>query len=274
MNQRDLIIVALLITVAWPEVLRSQGIRGITFFPERAMINSLTGDPTAHRFRVARQIGKRIVETSLGGVIPVAKASYSGIPVQIGIGASVHTRLDPKQSISVESADYFIDFLLIDIEWENGLRSRIGMGHTSHHLGDNEMLLQRGRPLDYSRDYAQLLLIGELRDLRARVYAGGSYSYAFVIERRIDKPWLFQIGLIQQVEIREGWPELLGAVDVKFRQESDFGSTQRYLIGLQHMTASGHIVRIEFSHQRGLDPRGQFSGERRVSSSVGLVFEF
>lgn len=274
MNRRNILIVAVMITSAWPEVLRSQGTSGIIFFPERVMITSLPGDPTAHRFRVARQMGKRIVETSLGGVIPVVETAFSGIPVQIGIGASVHTRLDPKQSISVESADYFVDFLLVDIEWERALRSRIGMGHTSHHLGDNEKLLQRGRPLDYSRDYVQMVLIGELTDLHARVYAGGSYSYAFVIDRRINKPWLFQIGVIQQVEICEGWPELLGAVDVKFRQESDFGSTQRYLFGLQYITENGHIVRIEFSHQRGLDPRGQFSGERGVSNSVGVAFEF
>ena len=265
------ILILLLMPLAGVVARQADQAGGIELFPARAFVRSFVADGTAHRFGVEKAFEQNEVLGSIGGVLPVAELHVLAVPVQLSLGASAHMTLDPRERIAVISSEYYVDFFMIDMLWSERLFTRVGMGHTSHHLGDNgAAALQNGTVLDYSRDYVQV--VGGYDDGTVRVYAGANYAYGFVIGTPLQKPWLLTVGGEATLVRFSDELSAVAAADIKLRQESGFGSTQRFRAGMQ-FERGGRIVRLALTWKTGLDDRGQFYQQRRSSLSAGVFVD-
>lgn len=239
-------------------------------FPPKTLIDSFVADGTAHRFGAEKAFEVNEVFASMGGIFPVLESFSLGFPAELSVGASAHLTLEPGESIAIISNEYYVDFLLIDILWSDRFFSKFGMGHTSHHLGDRAALLAKRLVTDYSRDYAKGAVGYSWGG--GRLYAGANYGYGFVIDVPVHKPWLLEVGGDAAVYRFNRECVLFVAADLMFRQESGFGSTQRFRTGFEFRRA-GHIFRIAMAYKAGLDERGQFYQQRNSSFSAGLFVD-
>ncbi len=239
--------------------------------PSRHIVHDFVADGTAHRFSTTQLLSPREVQVSVGGILPLIDHSLWGVPVQVSSGASIHARLDPGQSIAVQSSEYSVDFFLLDVQMSNDLILRTGMTHSSHHLGDRGLGDSTVSPIDYSRDEVQIFIIHPLSSFPGQIYGGIRYAYNLVIRHPVQKPISLQSGMHGLVASFSKELSLYAAWDVKVRQELSFGTSQRYETGLQYMNETGRVVRFAISYSAGFDERGQFLGERRSETGIGIV---
>lgn len=245
----------------------------LTIFPVKKLVPEFIADGTAHRFSIGKAFQVNHVYGSIGGTLPLFESPVVGKAIQVGFGVSVYTQMHPHQNIAIISTEFYIDYMLIDIAWNDNVFSRLGFGHTSHHLGDNAFaVLQKTKPIDYSRDYVEGFL--GYTDSSMRVYAGANYGYGFIIDHPVSKKWMFETGIEASImQLGQGLV-VFGAMDVKLRQELQYGSTVRFQGGVQFHNGTDRLFRLALTHQTGLEERGQFHGQRLVVTTVGLMVEF
>ena len=257
-----------------PRTMLSSGLDSLlTIFPRKKLVQEFVADGTAHRFSIGKAFQANHVYGSIGGTLPLLETPIVGNGIQASLGVSVSTQFHPHQNIAVISTEFYVDYLLIDIVWSDNIFSRLVMGHTSHHLGDNAFaMLQKTQPVDYSRDYVEGFV--GYANPGLRVYAGANYGYGFVVDHPVEMRWLFEAGA--EASIAELGPGLTGygALDIKIRQELAFGSTVRFQGGVQFQSGSDRLFRLALTHQTGLEERGQFHGQRLVVTTIGLIIEF
>ena len=245
----------------------------LTLFPQKKLVQEFVADGTGHRFSIAKAFQANHVYGSIGGALPLLESPIVAQGIQASIGVSVSTQFHPGQNIAVTSTEFFVDYAIIDIIWSDNLFSRFVMGHTSHHLGDNAFEeLQKTKPVDYSRDYVEGFA-GYTAD-GLRIYAGANYGFGFVVNRSIQRRWMFEAG-VEAALVHLG-PGLVGygALDVKLKQELQYGSTIRYQGGVQFQNGTDRLFRLALTHQTGLEDRGQFHGQRVAVTTFGLIIEF
>ncbi len=241
----------------------------IVFFPREHLIQEFMADGTGHRLSIAKLFQANRLLARIGGTVPLVEGAFVGRKTQMGFGASVSTQLHPQQTIAVISTEFYVDYAIIDIEWNPILFSRLAFGHTSHHLGDGKL---QKPPIDFSRDYIKALLV--LDDGITRIYGGADYGYGYVVVRPVERKWILQAGCERiLVEFGTG---LFGfaAVDLKLRQDLKFGTTQSIQGGIQFSNGSDRLIRLTLMHRSGLEERGQFHGQRTTATSLGIVVEF
>jgi len=213
------------------------------------------------------------LRATMGTTIPVFGIERDGINAQASFGASVHFELRPIGQAQISSNDYYVDFLILDIDAGGGHVIRFVTGHTSHHLSDNWYeRLQLTGSVRYSRDYFKLFYI--YNNASGNVfYLGADYAYIFTIGQKISKPWTLQAG--GEAMVTQIFPNihLYVAVDIKIRQEGGFAATNTMQIGAAMPMRIRQRVRLAYQYQFGLDERGQFFPQRRSLSTVGLYFE-
>lgn len=243
----------------------------VTLFPSRRLVETPIADGSAHRFAIEKSFKVDELWGAIGGVIPVLETSVLGYPSQVSMAASAHMVLDPGVSIAVMSTEYYVDFFMVDVLWSEHWFTRVGMGHTSHHLGDDADVDLLRNVHDYSRDYVATM--GGYTGSGVRAYAGANYGYGFVIDRPVSKHWLLQAGgEITFLRLSEDCSGFF-AGDVKVRQELAFGTTQNFRAGIQFQR-SGRSLRVVLSYKTGLEERGQFYPQRRSFGSAGLLIDF
>jgi hypothetical protein len=240
------------------------------FLPSRHMVHDFVADGTAHRFS-AVLLSSNDVQVGVGGILPMIDYDPWGIPVQASIGASIHTRLDPGQSIAVQSAEFSVDFFLLDAQVSNDLIVRTGMTHSSHHLGDGLNGDSTKLPIDYSRDDAQLYVIHSLPLLGGQAYAGVRYAYDLIIRQPNQRRLAFHAGMHMLLWSFSQDLSLFAGGDIKIRQELSYGTSQRYEAGLQYRSETGRVIRLTISYSGGFDERGQFLGKPRSEAGAGIV---
>lgn len=240
----------------------------LAVFPDRRIVADLPADGSAHRFAASRVFDDGDAQIKVGGVVPVLEARLMNKPVQAGIGASVQARLDPGNNIAVRSVEFTVDFLLVDIRWSSGLAMRFGIGHASHHLGDDPPDSAGMIAIDYSRDYVSVLIIGAIPALGGAVYAAANYAYRYVVRKPIARPLVLQTGFLASLPLLDPLA-VYCAADVKVRQELSYGTTQRYEAGWQY-GKDPRSVRLGVWHTAGFDERGQFFGKPRNEWGVGI----
>lgn len=242
----------------------------VTIFPQRHLVPAFIADGRGHRFSIAKSLEANQVLAGIGDFLPVAETVVLGRVTQLSVGASVQTTLQPEQSIAVMSTEFYVDFALLDIQWSENFLSRMGWGHTSHHLGDN--VLDEKKAIDFSRDYVEGFLV--IAPRRARIYAGGNYGFTVVIGHEVRRPWHVQTGA--EGVLAQLGPGLIayGAVDVTARQELQWGTTQRFQAGIEFKSDRNRLFRIALTRQSGLEERGQFFDRRRTFHTLGIVMEF
>jgi hypothetical protein len=268
------VLLSFLAALLFPQAASGSGLDSLlTIFPSRKLVREFAADGTAHRFSIGKAFQANHIYGSIGGTLPLFESPIVGQGIQAGFGVSVSTTMHPHQNIAIISTEFYVDYLMIDIVWTDNLFSRLAFGHTSHHLGDNAFsVLQKSEPVDYSRDYVEGFM--GYMDSSMRVYAGVNYGYGFIIDHPENKKWMFQTGI--EVSIMELGIGLMayGAMDMKFRQELQYGSTVRIQAGIQFQNGSDRLIRLALTHQTGLEERGQFHGQRIVVTTIGLMIEF
>ncbi len=245
----------------------------LTLFPEKKTVQEFIADGTAHRFSIGKAFQSNHLYGTIGGTLPLAESPVVGKRIQASLGVSVSTELHPQQNIAVISTEFYVDYLLIDILWTDNIFNRIGVGHTSHHLGDNALGGMSGtKPIDYSRDYVKAYV--GYADSGFRAYAGVNYGYWFVIDRAVEERWMPEAG-VEATLLRFGEGlAAYGAMDIKLRGELNYGSTIRIQTGVQFQNGTDRLFRLALTHQTGLEERGQFHGERLAVTTIGLIIEF
>ncbi|MBI2429597.1 MAG: hypothetical protein HYV29_12540 [Ignavibacteriales bacterium] len=63
-------------------------------------------------------------------------------------------------------------------------------------------------------------------------------------------------------------------MDIKFRGELEYGSTQSYQVGVKSQNQNQRAVRFAYTFRTGLEERGQFYNQRNVFHTIGLFFDF
>lgn len=235
----------------------------LTLLPRERYVPAFSANPTAHQFSTGEILKNRNVSTSMGGIFPLVNVRSGWLDAQLSVGSSVYAWLDPPGAVNLISADFAVDFVIIDLPLTDRLTLRIAPGHTSHHLSDNSYETSGlTKSLNYVRDYWDAFAIYRSEELKGFVYGGAFYHYTFQIDREVNKPWLFEMGgEFLQTRIGDGMVAYAGA-DVKFRQESGFGSTQNYQVGVRLINGRDYSVRFAVNYRTGLDDRGQFTGQR------------
>lgn len=247
------------------------GEHAFQILPPRHLVHDFVADGVAHRFSVTQVLSGNDVQVSVGGILPLINCALWDIPVQISTGASIQARLDPGQSIAVQSSEFAVDFFLLDAQLNHDLMIRTGLMHSSHHLGDGFNGDSNMVPIDYSRDEVQLYVIHPVPLLQGQMYAGARYAYNLVIRRPNDKRFTVHAGLHTRIRLMSQNIFLFAAGDIKMRQELANGTSQRVEAGLEYENGGGRIIRLALSYSGGFDERGQFFGKRRSEAGAGIV---
>jgi hypothetical protein len=112
--------------------------------------------------------------------------------------------------------------------------------------------------MDYIRDYWEVFAVYRFEELKGFVYGGAYYNYTYLIEREINKPWLFEMGgeFLQTPIVEDVFA--YGGIDIKLRNESHYATTQNYQIGVRYLNGNGYSLRLALNFRTGVDERGQF----------------
>ena len=247
----------------------------LSLFPKQNLLPVFSGNGTAHRFSIAQIFDSYNVIASLGGQIPMIKISYSSFDAYFSAAASSYIQLNPMERANLVTTDYVVDFFVLDIPFSPHTVLRIGPGHTSHHLSDNEYEnLQYKKSILYIRDYWQAFIIQQSTALRGFMYAGVYYSYTFVADKYLNKPWLFEIGF--DGGNTQLWKQIFGylACDIKLRQESNFATTQNYQLGIKRTGENNLTYRLAINYRTGLSEEGQFYSKYTSMGTLGFYIDF
>jgi hypothetical protein len=247
----------------------------VSFIPNRQFIPSFTGDGTAHRLSYTKNLSSNAFFAGLGGSFPAAIIRYRGIECLITVSGTVYTTLvSAGVKFQVTNADYFAD-VTFDIPVAEETVLRLGSGHTSHHLVDDAVLeFGNASILNYARDYYQLFVVQTLPLIRGFVYGGTYYNHSFLVNIRRDGQFLHQFGADGGNIPLFHSLKLYGAIDLKFRSEVNYGSTQSYQVGIRIENESFRAARLAFTYRTGMEERGQFYVQRITTQTIGLYFDF
>lgn len=247
----------------------------ITLMPQKQFVPSFTASGTEHRLSYAKHLTDGSFFAGLGGSIPAALVRLYGMECLVSVSGTVYTTLiSAGVKFQVTNADYYAD-VTFDIPVAEGTVLRVGSGHTSHHLVD-DAVVQSGSLtiMNYARDYVQLFAVQQVSAFRGFVYGGTYYNHSFLINTRKDGQFLFQLGADGGNLPLFGPLELYGALDLKFRGEVNFGSTQSYQIGIRARNDLLRAARLAYTYRTGMEERGQFYDQRATTQSIGLFFDF
>jgi hypothetical protein len=245
---------------------------GVSFFPAHRIFPALTADGTAHQLGIAKDIHSRRWLGSIGAMRPVFQVSFGTIDIQAGIGATVQASILRKSPLlQVVTTDFFVDFP-VDVRLTPSLTLRTGYGHYSAHLADDG-IEQLGIPsINYAKDYVALLSAYMLPFAGGFVYGGGRMDFHTLPET--TKHWTVQCGgefgniaLLPRII-------LYGAVDLRFKEEAAWRSTQSYQLGLKFFEEAFGRLRITYTYRTGVDDRGQFYNQSAHLSLLGAYFDF
>jgi hypothetical protein len=211
----------------------------------------------------------------MGGIFPVANIRVFDVDAQLSLAGSIYTFLNNAGiRFQVVNVDFFVD-VYADISLSRSSTLRIGGGHTSQHLSDDAFeSLGFARSVNYARDYYQLFVIHRVPMIRGFVYGGTYYTHSFLVDTRIDGQWLFQAGGEFLNTIIYGPVQCYAAVDVKFRGELEFGSTQSYQAGFKVVNTALSSIRFAYTFRTGVEERGQFYDQRNDYHMIGMYFDF
>jgi len=246
----------------------------LSWLPSKNLMPTFTANSTAHVMSLTRVLKNNQYIGGMGGYFPALTANLDGHEFQFGIGGTLYTQfLRSRSHLEVVNADFYVDFL-IDYRLDEERLLRIGMGHTSQHLVDDAIeILGYQKSINYVRDYLQSFFMQQVGTIRGFVYGGFYYHYRFRIPQPGNYRWLFEIG-------GEGLNEEIAknlfvylAADIKFREESNFATTQNYQAGFR-LKGTTHSLRFAYSFRTGLEERGQFYLQRIHWNTLGLFFEF
>jgi hypothetical protein len=242
----------------------------LTAFPSWRLFPRFHADALAHQLSLSRVTDTREWIGTVGTSLPIAQMATGGLTFQVGVGATVFSRLIKTPGhITVSTVDYKID-VPVDIDL-NAVKLRVGYGHISSHYADDAIEQLGRRSISAVKDYVMIAAARTLAPVGGFVYGGVTYSYHN--EPETDKHWQPQIGAeVGQVKLCDQ-VEAYAAVDLKFKQEVGWGTTQSYQVGLRVFSRPPYGLRICYTLRTGLEERGQLYNQRTTANLVSIVLD-
>lgn len=227
----------------------------VRFFPPTKIFPLFTADGLAHQLSLSRVTENRDWIGAIGGSVPALQIELYGATLQASLAVTVFNRLVKTPGhLEVYTVDYKVDFP-IDVRFEQ-FALRVGLGHISCHFADDAIELYGKRSIQHVNDYVTVAGAYDLPLIGGYVYAGTNYSYG--TQPIQHRPWLLQAGAqFGNVNVHEV-VSLYGAVDVKVKQETGWGSTRSIQVGARLFPDEPRGVRFAYTVRMGFEDRGQF----------------
>jgi len=242
------------------------------FFPRQSLFPKLYADGTAQQFSLSKDLLTRRFIGAIGGLQRIIQFKFYDYLVQTSLGATVYATLYRKTDVvEVHTACFFVD-LLFDIQFSENFILRTGYGHYSAHLVDDGVDKLQIKAINYAKDYIPLIAAYRIINPDLWLYGGIRFDAYSIPE--YHKRWNLQFGIEGgDFPITENI-KLYGAVDIKFKSEASWGSTQSYQVGLKFLESFSNALRFAYTYRTGLDDRGQFYKALVKLSTLGLYFDF
>jgi hypothetical protein len=244
----------------------------VIFFPSSTIFPRLYADGTTHQFGVSKDLSSALIYGSIGNHITLLEARAGGTAIQFSAGGTVLASIIKRpRLLQVVTVDFLVEFP-IDIRLNERFALRSGYGHFSAHYADDGIEILGRSSVNYAKDYLMLLGCWHVPVLRADVYAGGHWDYHSLPEE--SSHWTVQAG-VEGGDVQL-FPEgcAYAAVDVQWKSEVTWATTQSYHFGVKLFPRGGRVLRIAYTHRTGIDDRGQFFQERSASHRVGVYLDF
>jgi hypothetical protein len=241
-------------------------------FPQTRIFPRMYASALTHQFGFSKDFSSALVYGSIGSQIPVLQAEVNGTTLQAGAGATVLTSLLKKtRLLQVVTVDFLVEFPL-DIKLSERLSLRTGYGHFSAHFADDGIEILGKSSVNYAKDYVILLGSWHIPLLDATFYAGGHWDYHALPEE--DSHWLVQGGM--EAGNIALLPEVLlyAALDIQWRSEVAWATTQSYQCGLRLFPRRSKAFRIAYTYRTGFDERGQFYRQQTAAHLAGVYLDF
>lgn len=240
-------------------------------FPARKIFPLFTADGLAHQLSLSRVTENREWIGAVGGSIPLVQANIGGTPLQASVAVTIFNRLIKTPGhLEVFTVDYKVDFPF-DIRFSD-LALRIAVGHISCHFADDAIEIYGRKSIQHVNDYITLAASYDISEIGGYVYGGFNYSYG--TQPVQNKPWLLQAGahlgnIPLHTEITA-----YAALDVKFREETGWGSTQSYQIGVRLFPRLRYGLRLAYTLRTGFEERGQFYLTKATNNLISAFIDF
>lgn len=247
----------------------------VSFLPSKKYVPAFTANGNEHRISYNKLLTRGSLVGSMGGIFPLANIRYDKLDCQLVLASSIYTFLNSAGiRFQVVNVDFFVD-VYADFKLTQASTLRFGGGHTSQHLADDALeSLGFIRSINYARDYYQLFLIHQLPVIKGFVYGGTYYTYSFLIDKRMDGEFLFEVGgEFLNMPVYHSI-HFYCALDFKLRSELSYGSTQSYQAGFKIQNDALRTFRLAYTYRTGIEERGQFFNQRNDYHMIGMFFDY
>jgi hypothetical protein len=242
-----------------------------TMLPGAKIFPRFTADALAHGISLARVTDNRDWIGTIGGAVAVSEVRWPRVSVQAGVAVTTFNRMIKTPGhITVNTIDYKVDFPL-DLRLSQWA-FRLGLGHISSHFADDGIEILGQHSIQSAKDYMNAGAAYDIPVIRGYVYASAYYNYHVLPYP--DKKWIWEWGLDAANTPLAGWAELYVAVDLKVKQENDWGSTQSYECGVRLFARGPYALRVAYTFRTGFEERGQLFDRRVVANLLSLHLDF
>jgi len=243
----------------------------LTLFPGSRVFPRLLADGTAPGISLNKDLRTRTWIGGIGGLAEVLQYRTGVWTFQAGLGANVYASIIRKPKVlEVVTADFYV-YIPLDIGIGERFSLRTGYGHYSAHLADDGIEMLQLHSINYAKDYVPLLGAYRLPEIGGFVYGGMRIDYYTIPET--NSHWVAQAGMEAGNVSLTPWLRAYAAIDVRFKSEVAWASTQSYQIGLKIGTEPFHAVRLAFTIRTGIDDRGQFYTDRVTRHLLGAYLD-
>lgn len=227
----------------------------VRFFPGTKLFRPFTADALCHGISVSRIIDNRDWIGTIGASVPLVTVHPPGdMEMQFSVAVTAFNRLIKPPGLTVYTIDYKVD-VPIDIRMHD-LAVRIAYGHYSCHFVDDGIEIIGKRSIQSMKDHLWIGFTYDIAPLGGHVYGAGYYFYNNY-PMRSDR-WQFQGG-VEAGNLRlADFVHAYAAIDLKVKQEVNWGTTRSFQLGLRFFRGSNTSMRVAYTLRQGFDERGQF----------------
>ncbi|MBI4536039.1 MAG: DUF1207 domain-containing protein [Ignavibacteriae bacterium] len=240
-------------------------------FPGKKVFPLFTADGLSHQLSLSRVTENKDWIGAVGGSIPIVQLNLQNLTLQGGVAVTVFSRLVKTPGhLTVYTIDYKVDFP-IDIRFSE-LALRAAVGHISCHFADDAIELLGKKSIQHVNDYITLAAAYDVTLIQGYVYAGFNYSYG--TQPIPHKPWLLQVGTSFGNIALHDEVSLYGAIDLKIKEEIEWGSIRSFQLGVRLFPRLNYGVRIAYTFRTGFEDRGQFYMNKTTLNLVSAFIDF
>ncbi|MFN4084016.1 MAG: DUF1207 domain-containing protein [Bacteroidia bacterium] len=248
--------------------------------PPTHIIPVFTPDARAHQSSALYTNKDNVNEiiNSFGGVFPLVKVKSKYLVGQLSLAGTVYSTLITKfKSGYTLNNDYHVD-IFFDVSLTRNFKMRLGSGHQSHHLSDDAIRRQINTTvINYVKDYfiTGLVYVSD----EETIYGLLHYFHSFKSNdtekgKNFSGMIMLQGGIEKNVYRFNKYINAYAGLDVKLRQELNFGSTQNLQAGIKWQNNNLRNIRFVINFISGYDERGQYYKQIRNLVNSGIILQF